>query len=180
MKKLAILFILPLLMISCCKKEETSKKDPIDQLPPLTHHGANTAGCLVNGEAFLPGSAPMPLKCDYYQQQYFIVALTKKSNHKLYSIIVAVTKHLIVGHTYILTEEFTSSGHGTDFATYSIDANVYPSTYHYNTTTAHYGELTITHHDYNNATISGTFWFNAVNADGDIVHITDGRFDCEY
>jgi len=180
MKKLAILFIIPLLMISCCKKEETEKKDPIDQLPPLTHHGANTAGCLVNGEAFLPGSVPMPLKCDYYQQQYFIVAFSKRINGDRYGVSIVVNKHLVVGQTYRLIEDEYMVGHSSDYATYTTNSDPPPNNNYYNTTSTHYGELTITHHDYNNATISGTFWFNAVNADGDIVHITDGRFDCEY
>ena len=167
-------------MISCCKKEETTKKDPIDLLPPLTHRGANTAGCLVNGEAFLPASSVLPLKCDYYQQQYFDLAISKKINGNWHGVYIKVDKHLEVGHTYRLIEEDYMLGHPSDFGSYILSPTAPPNNEHYNTTSAHYGELTITHHDFNNATISGTFWFDAVNADGDIVHITDGRFDCEY
>lgn len=40
------------LTASMCKKKPV---DPIDQLPPETQTGANTFGCLVNGEVFKPG-----------------------------------------------------------------------------------------------------------------------------
>ena len=42
------------------------------------------------------------------------------------------------------------------------------------------GELTITYLDKNNQIISGTFWFDAINNDGDIVEIREGRFDMPY
>jgi len=42
------------------------------------------------------------------------------------------------------------------------------------------GELTITHHDFDNAIISGNFWFDAINGSGDIVEVREGRFDMEY
>ena len=36
--------------IACKKKSD----NPIDDLPPVTTTGANTFGCLVNGELFIP------------------------------------------------------------------------------------------------------------------------------
>ncbi len=39
-----------------CEKE---KPAPIDQLPPATQTGANTFGCLVNGEVFKPSGSPL-------------------------------------------------------------------------------------------------------------------------
>jgi hypothetical protein len=53
MKNLLFLFATLLTLFSCSKDDNKSQK-PIDQLPPATQVGANTAGCLVNGEAFLP------------------------------------------------------------------------------------------------------------------------------
>ena len=43
-----------------------------------------------------------------------------------------------------------------------------------------YGELKITHHDFSNAILSGTFWFDAVNSNGEIVEVREGRFDRHY
>jgi hypothetical protein len=61
---------------------------------------------------------------------------------------------------------------------------------HYSTTSEITGEITITHHDYNNAILSGTFWFDAkfnqsINYNGDVdenevYEIREGRFDMEY
>ena len=42
------------------------------------------------------------------------------------------------------------------------------------------GELKITYHNYNNAILSGTFWFDAVNSTGEIVQVREGRFDIHY
>ncbi|XKW97767.1 hypothetical protein R8G64_04520 [Tenacibaculum maritimum] len=48
-----IQLILVLTLFSCSKKDEP-KLIPLQQLPPATKVGANTAGCLVNGEVYLP------------------------------------------------------------------------------------------------------------------------------
>jgi hypothetical protein len=52
---LSIIFIAFVLMASGCKKNNNSNNSPIDQLPPATQIGANTFGCLINGQAFTPG-----------------------------------------------------------------------------------------------------------------------------
>ena len=44
--------LLPALLgLSQCKKNDPN---PVDQLPPATQTGANTFGCLVNGQPWLP------------------------------------------------------------------------------------------------------------------------------
>jgi len=40
--------------------------------------------------------------------------------------------------------------------------------------------LTITRFDPDSAIVSGTFWFDAINAAGEEVSITNGRFDSRY
>ena len=42
------------------------------------------------------------------------------------------------------------------------------------------GELTITRVDLSNSIISGTFWFDAINSEGEVVEIREGRFDWNY
>jgi hypothetical protein len=42
------------------------------------------------------------------------------------------------------------------------------------------GELRITKLDEINQIAAGTFWFNVVNEKGDIVKVTEGRFDMQY
>ena len=50
MKKSLLIFLVPLLLASSCKKN----KDSTDQLPPETTTGAMTFGCKVNGKVFVP------------------------------------------------------------------------------------------------------------------------------
>src|SRR5690606_35013194 len=51
---------------------------------------------------------------------------------------------------------------------------------HYNTTPEVTGEMTITKLDFENNIVSGTFWFDAVNGNGEIVEIREGRFDMRF
>jgi hypothetical protein len=44
----------------------------------------------------------------------------------------------------------------------------------------YYGEFTITKLDTANYIIAGTFWFDAVSEEGEVVEIREGRFDIDY
>ena len=46
-----------LLGLSQCKKTEPAAARPEDQLPPATQTGANTFGCLLNGQPWTPGGS---------------------------------------------------------------------------------------------------------------------------
>ena len=51
----------------------------------------------------------------------------------------------------------------------------------YKTTMQYYGELKVSHFDQENNIASGTFWFNAKEVNtGEIIHITEGRFDMQF
>ncbi len=50
----------------------------------------------------------------------------------------------------------------------------------YFTDNNNFGELTISKLDTQQKIISGTFWYDAVNAVGDKVEVRDGRFDMRY
>jgi len=183
MKKLALFILLILTTATCCKKDEEEQPvNQIDLLPPATQTGANTAGCLVNGKAFLPGGThPMPLKCDYYQQQYFGLSLNYRTkDNTIYTVRIEVAEHLVVGQSYLLTLEDYITGQDGNWAAYDKDTPPPPAPHHYGTNDTYTGELTITHHDFDNMILSGTFWFDAVNSEGEVVHVTEGRFDCEY
>ena len=85
MKNLILIF-LATLTLSCCNKDDD--KTPIEQLPPATTTGANTAGCLVNGQAFLPkGSSQFgpTLSCFYQQHQdgyHFGLGIVEKGSNE--------------------------------------------------------------------------------------------------
>lgn len=46
------LLLLTTITLSCCSSDDDNNNG--DQLPPETQTGANTAGCLVDGQVFLP------------------------------------------------------------------------------------------------------------------------------
>lgn len=178
MKNLISIFILTAMLSCCSKKEDDQPKNPVDQLPPATQIGANKAGCLVNGQAFLPNSGSLqPLVCNYINQNDLTIGIGNKTEGKLNRILISVfNTNLVVGQTYTLTEYGTNSKSGE----YVISAEASPSLNYYSTNNEVKGEITITHHNYNNVILSGTFWFDAVNASGTKVEIREGRFDMKY
>jgi len=178
MKKIILLLIL-ISTLSCCNKDENSPTNPIDQLPQATQVGANTAGCLVNGEAFLPNNGSViPLDCNYINGEDFSLKISNKINNSLFTILISIyNTPLQVGQTYPLDTLF---GGNAKTGEYFINTSPPPSPNYYSTSPTITGELTITHHDFNNAFLSGTFWFDAINSDGEIIEIREGRFDMQY
>lgn len=179
---LASLFLITLTG-SKCKKEKPG--NPIDQLPPETQIGANTFGCLVDGKVFLPkGPGLNPILTCYYQYIYypsptgfvFQVAARDNSNPSTLNSMNILSDSIILeqGKTYNLQETNRGTVRGNyrhwnnnsldDFLTFS------PSS----------GQLKVNKFDEVNQIASGTFWFNAVNSNGDTVHVTNGRFDMQF
>lgn len=171
-----ILIILTALTLSCCDKDDHKPIAEIDKLPPATKTGANTAGCLVNGEAFLPKGTGIILNCFYQDGLNFGLSITENKNNILKSIGVAsLNQKLEVGQTYQLTAYNTNTKYGS-YIIYYPDF----SEDKYLTTSLITGELKITTHNFDKAYICGTFWFDAINSQGEKVQVREGRFDMEY
>lgn len=174
MKNLLLLFFA--ITLSCCNKDDDSQSiAEIDKLPPATQIGANTFGCLLDGKAFLPGNGNNPLDCvyQYVDGSYFFALQANKRDELNNRVSIAIgTNSLQIeeGFTYQLLEN--SSGNATGI--YSYAAN---STY---TSSTHFGEIRITKLDEINHFVSGTFWFNIIDYQGNSHTITDGRFDIHY
>ena len=190
MKKILLLIGI-LLTLNSCEKKDDPTLTPIEQLPKATKTGANTAGCLVNGEAFLPkGFFPSGnLKCFYIDQKTFSLSISQKNDdNNKHIYIYSGNTELKEGETYILEKE---NGQDSNYAVYYLQDKL-PSSCekYYQTSSNIIGELTITHHNYNNATISGTFWFDAIfdhtigcNQNENYENtfkIREGRFDMKY
>lgn len=181
-------FLLMATLLSCCNKDDDKPIAEIDKLPPATQTGANTAGCLVNGLAFLPGGqSQQPLSCNYLDGENFSLKISNKYNGQIKTILIYIyNTSLITGQTYQLTENESSNSKFAEYIIYNSDF----SEFHYQTTSSVVGELTITAHNFDNATISGTFWFDAKFEyaenysgevdDDEIIEIREGRFDMEY
>lgn len=186
MKNLLLLLLTTFTLTSCNKDDQpNTPKTELEKLPPATKTGANTAGCLVNGVAFLPkGFLPGGnLVCNYIDGEDFAFGISERimqgSNDNIRTILVISDNqnlHDNVGVIFPLKEYGTNSKSGE----YIINAAAYPDSNYYSTNSTITGELVITYHDYNQAILSGTFWFDAINANGEKVEVREGRFDMHY
>lgn len=158
MKKIG-LFLTLVTIFSCCKNNGDIPTAPIDLLPLAIQVDANTGGCLVNGEAIYPKGSGLILNFFYTDGKNLGLFIKNENNDKDRVInIASLGEVLQVNKTYQLAEKGTNTKSGE----YIINTEPSPSTNYYSTTPSITGELTITHHDFDNAFLSGTFWFDAI------------------
>lgn len=172
MKNLFSLLLLFVLAISSCSKKDTCE-DPVDCLPPITQTGEGTIGCLINGVPFTPGGHQLagPTQQVFYQYvdggyHFGLVAIDKRGD-KYEGISLGTIKLAISEKTFIIKNDEVGNVYGRYITGGST----------FNTTAEMAGELEITKFDENNGIVSGTFWFDAVNEEGEVVEIREGRFD---
>ncbi|MCK9404782.1 MAG: hypothetical protein M0Q26_15420 [Chitinophagaceae bacterium] len=185
MKPFLIIAASFVLLSSSCRKNKPV--NPIDQLPPETQTGANTFGCLVNGEVFKPGGSIFSgsnLACIY---QYLISgtpagytfalgATNKKDPTNITTVGFGFDSiRMNIG---LLLLKVRRNGHGGGQVGFYNDSN--PNGDIYSTNDFVTGELNIKKLDTVNQIASGTFWFDAVNANGQKAQIREGRFDVRY
>ena len=180
-KKIVVLLFF-ICIFGCNNNDDkpSTPKTELEKLPPETQSGANTAGCLVNGVAFLPkGFIPGVNPISYQDGLNFSLFIGEGNNDLLKSIGVFIgNQSLQVGSIYDLGQN--NNNQNSKYGIYSINAVPPPSSDYYTTTSTIIGELKITHHDFNNAILSGTFWFDAINSNGEIIEVREGRFDRHY
>lgn len=181
-----ILILLTTFALSCCDKDDN--KTPIEQLPAATTTGANTAGCLVNGKVFIrKGSSQFgpTLSCFYQQDQsgyHLGLSITEKGSVENKSVGIATnSEQLVENTTYKLVARTSdvNNNYISNFGQFIINSNITSSNQFY-TTNINIGELKITKLDTKQKIISGNFWFDAINLDGEKVQVRDGRFDMRY
>lgn len=177
-----LLLLLTTFTLTCCEKDDNNKpKTELEKLPPATQIGANTAGCLVDGKAFIskgyfPGGTG--LTCNYIDGEDFTLSIAENINGKIRSVFIASYNqnlHDNIGTSFQLNENSANSKFG-EYIIYNTDSTQDS----YSTTSTVIGELKITNHNFNQAILSGTFWFNAVNSNGEKVEVREGRFDMQY
>ena len=175
-----------LLTASKCKKDPIT--NPVDQLPAATQTGANTFGCLINGQVFLPGDVPLgtsAVQANYQNlnnSYSFRLVGTHGTGSNISGISISTDSlTLYVGNSLILTSDsINNKGRAIGLYTNYSMGNDYRNS-DYSTKMPNYsGVLYISHLDLVHQVVSGTFWFNAVNQNGGTVKITDGRFDVHF
>ncbi len=175
MKKL-LLLIITTFTLSCCNKDDDQPKTELDKLPPATQTGANTFGCLLDGQAFIPSGGTNPLDCVYQFVNggyYFALQGNKRdSENNLFRISIGtINLQIAQNNTYQLLE----NQDGNSVGRFSV--NGLPSF----TSSNYTGGLKITKLDQTNQIVSGTFWFDVLHpVTNQVVKIRDGRFDMQY
>jgi len=172
--KLTLVLIILLSILSCTKTEE------IDKLPPMTTEGKNTFGCLVNGKAWIPepdgGLFNEKLSVRYENGYLSLFAKLEVKSNNIRQLIY-------------LDASFN------DIGKYKIPGPPFPGEMFWNTENEPMGTIPCTRYkcspedteveilniNTSQRIISGTFSYkNLTNRCGDVLNITEGRFDVRY
>lgn len=171
-----LLYAALLLLTQCskCKKDDPA---PEEQLPPATQTGANTFGCLINGQPYLPsgnnGTANYAVLYDPGFQDGSLDVRTYRhiGNTTEQSLIIGGTSINQVG-IYSLTSPssqgviFLDENQAFPCNRFANDKKVFTK-----------GHLTITRLDMTAGIIAGTFEFTLAQPGCDTIKVTQGRFD---
>jgi hypothetical protein len=168
------LLLAALLGLSQCKKKDPA---PVDQLPPATQTGANTFGCLVNGQVWTPkgsdGTSNYSISYDSGLNGGIFNLQTYRypdASNYFQSIALDVTSNLQVGNYSFRSPQRTRAVFN------DTKTNCYWSSRD-SATTYRRGTLTITRLDRQAGIISGTFDFTLYKPGCDSIRVTQGRFD---
>jgi hypothetical protein len=180
MKKLVILLTITATLLSCCKKDVTLTPTPLSQLPPVTQTGANTFGCLLDGQVFVPGITNNSYQC-FYQlvngEYYFWVGANNQKKGVLTALSIGTEKLTITeGQILNLYDRINGNCFGRYFLGNDL-TGVIENNY---TSTTNTGELKITKLDFAKSIVSGTFWYDVKDKDGVVHQIREGRFDMKF
>lgn len=179
-KILSLIFLFVFLISSNCKK---SNKPAIEQLPPETQTGANTFGCMVDGNVFLPKGDPFagPVIKAQYQLVNGRQGFGISANRSTGNIREGVGLGGDSVRVYTGLFELAGIKVGCFVGGYTYrDLNTLPGI-QYGTTNINRGQLIITKFDTINQIVSGRFWFDAKDTvTGKIVQVREGRFDLPY
>lgn len=176
MKNLFFLALLSIGLFSSCKDDDQDQ----NVLPEATQSGKNTAGALINGKVWVATTKKLNSNnagtyCEKLNDNYLIkLDLRKDPDRYTESIYLIVSiPNLELNQTYEVVNQTPDDGY--NYASYTSNDKVSYSSNPNNT-----GRIKITRLDLQNQIVSGTFEFNAVDNNGNVVNITDGRFDKKF
>ena len=170
MKKL-IQFSLFLILFTSCSKD--------DELTEIKYNGYGGISSKINGVVVKPIGGGIygntDCRIDFENGvPFFSVSYFNMNNNIFKSIrmvAINVPYENMTGQTYSLKSEQNSES----YAQYNLNVDFNDN--FYNTNSIQNGELKILFHDRQKNIIGGTFWFDAINSNGEIIKVTDGRFD---
>ena len=177
--KYTIFYILLFVLAASGCKDKTEVEPNKWALPPITSEGANTLGCLINGEPFVADREVIPyMGSQWNMHAYYIDSFSFElsgedidRNRNELNIGIQTTRALsiIEGKTYEIHD-------GSKFpSTKYIDYGYFGGRPY--RVIEEEPQWVKVHSFKDNEYVSGTFQFTGVSSEGDTVRITDGRFD---
>lgn len=184
MKNCFFFTLLIMIGLSSCSKDREA--DP-NILPEATQTGANTGGAIVDGKVWvatkdkLNGNHYVSTYCEVFNfgvsdKSYKIkIGLENIQNRNSYIVIDFKTINIELNKQYIFPVD--ASPDNESICTYkdAVTTNVYITKFPDNL-----AKIKITRLDIQNQIISGTFEFKAIDNNGNLVNITNGRFDKKF
>jgi hypothetical protein len=179
------IWLYAVLCISFWTCKSSNSPTPLEQLPPATQTGANTFGCLIDGQAWIPngtgGFMPSPAINGGYlgdSPKYGVNIWTYQRDGKLLEVYVEKVEKTGRYELNFDTETSPNLVYPKSYGYYSI-RNATPATSSsYVTTSQVVGYVNFTVADTVMGKLAGTFEFDAIDKNsGKIIKITNGRFD---
>ncbi len=171
-----------------CKKDA----DPENTLPPATQTGANTFGCVINGQAWVPNgitTTPMtrPINGGYIGEsinvpKYSVNIRTYANDRTSTTLYIkSVTKAGRYMLNFNTSNDIGGSPSSNSFGLYSIDGPTIDDTdYNYITTSQITGYVDFVVADTASKRLAGTFEFEGIDfPSGKKIKVTGGRFDID-
>lgn len=177
MKNLFLLSLLAIGLFTACKDREP---DP-NVLPQATQSGANTAGALVDGKVWVATTnyinpiGGLGTFCERINNTTIIKVDLLHISDKSRIFFNARIENFELNKTYILSENLDIMDY--NYANYS-DSNF--NGYSTQPNSEYIGKLKITKLDLQHQIVCGTFELKAIDHIGNVVNITDGRFDKKF
>ena len=181
------LYVLLLAFTSCssCKKDV----DPTSQLPAATQTGANTFGCVINGQAWVPNGVSTipvtrPINGGYIGESIGVPKYTVhiRTNSDRVALQVYVKSVTAPGRYPLAfdTGDFTTY-YAKNYGLYRIDGpTIDDPDYAYITTSQVTGYVDFVVADTASKRLAGTFEFEGIDfPSGKKIKITGGRFDID-
>ena len=181
MKRKLLLYLCLATLTQCSKcKNDPAPADPASQLPPATQTGANTFGCLVNGQPYTPSGNNGRANYAVLYDPGFQGGSLQVRTYRYPESNSNKNQYLVVGGININRVAKFLIGPGNDAGAFFTDdyrtapCNDYDSS---QAGTFSKGTLTITRLDLQAHIVSGTFEFVLTQPGCDTLKVTQGRFD---
>lgn len=171
--QVSTLLLAALLGLAQCKKHDPS---PEAQLPPATQTGANTFGCLLNGQPWGPSGFN---GVDNYRLTYDPAYHGGSLQVRVYRYVPALqdNQYLLIGGSPISKTGVYPIDGTVCGVYYNAGAGQACREYYQAPGLRMRGQFTVTRLDMTSGIISGTFAFTLTQPGCDSIRVTQGRFD---